>query len=44
MLPEAAQWCFDHIGPWVIDPEGRHITFKHECDVLVFKMWWAGRK
>lgn len=43
MTPEAAKWCFEHVGPWIIADDGEHITFKGEADMLAFKMWWAGR-
>ena len=43
---EVLQWCKDHFGPvkgrYRFDPDANKIelTFKDDCDALVFRMKW----
>lgn len=43
MHVKAQEWCFDHIGPWIIrEYAGDHIVqFKEDKDALVFLMRFA---
>ena len=49
LRPDAAAWCFDHLGPHLVQllfrhddlPNGAYIQFKSDADMIVFKMEWG---